>query len=231
MVWLSGGPAGHLPGMNKLTRRLVAAGVVVVVALAVALVGSAVHLFPQLRNPFAEQTTERSGPVLLTSIHQLSRYEAASGTFQVVVDISSGTSFLPGFLEGSDTMFIGVGSDNAFVDFSHLKGSAVRESGDHTSATLTLPSAQLEQANLDVKQSYVYAQQQGLFTRVNQFLTGNPNSQQALYELAAKQIHAAAGKSQLVADAERNTRTMLTSLLQSLGFRTITVDFTGANPS
>ncbi|HKN96716.1 MAG TPA: DUF4230 domain-containing protein [Pseudonocardiaceae bacterium] len=217
--------------MNRWTRRLVAAGIVVVVALAVALVGSAVHLFPQLRNPFAEQTTERSGPVLLTSIQQLSRYEAASGTFQVVVDISSGSSFLPRFLVGSDTMFIGVGTDNAFVDFGRLKGDDVRVSPDRTAATLTLPPAQLEQANLNVKQSYVFAQQQGLFTRVNQFLSGNPNSQQALYELAQREIHAAATRSRIVADAERNTRTMLTSLLQSLGFSTITVNFTAGNPS
>lgn len=217
--------------MTKLTSRLVAVGVVVVALIAVVLVGSAVHLFPQLRNPFAEQTRERSGPVLLTSIQQLSRYEAASGTFQVVVDISSGTPFLPGFLAGSDTMFIGVGTDNAFVDFAHLKGDAVRVSDDRTAATITLPHARLEQANLNVKQSYVFAQQQGLFTRINQFLSGNPNSQQALYELAQKQIHAAAGKSRLIADAERNTKTMLVSLLQSLGFRTITVNFTGGGSS
>lgn len=217
--------------MNKWSRRLIAAGIALAVVIVVALVGSAVHLFPQLRNPFAEQTTEKSGPVLLTSIQQLSRYEAASGTFQVVVDISSGTSFLPGFLEGSDTMFIGVGTDNAFVDFSHLKGNAIQVSQDRTAATITLGHAQLESANLNVKRSYVYAQQQGLFTRVNQFLSGNPNSQQALYELAQRDIEGAARKSELVTDAERNTRTMLTSLLQSLGFRTITVNFTGGNPS
>ncbi|HEX3589777.1 MAG TPA: DUF4230 domain-containing protein [Pseudonocardiaceae bacterium] len=217
--------------MNKWSRRLIAAGIALAVVIVVALVGSAVHLFPQLRNPFAEQTTEKSGPVLLTSIQQLSRYEAASGTFQVVVDISSGTPFLPAFLEGSDTMFIGVGTDNAFVDFSHLKGSAITTSQDRTSATITLGHAQLESANLNVKRSYVFAQQQGLFTRVNQFLSGNPNSQQALYELAQRDIEGAARKSELVTDAERNTRTMLTSLLQSLGFRTITVNFTGGNPS
>lgn len=216
--------------MNKWTRRLVAAGIALAVVIVVALVGSAIHLFPQLRNPFAETTTERSGPVLLTSIQQLSRYEAASGTFQVVVDISSGSSFLPGFLLGSDTMFIGVGTDNAYVDFSHLKGNAIQVSSDRLSATITLGHAQLEPANLDVKQSYVYAQQQGLFTRVNQFLSGNPNSQQALYELAQKQIQGAASKSELITDAERNTRTMLTSLLQSLGFHSITVNFTN-NPT
>ncbi|HEY3751921.1 MAG TPA: DUF4230 domain-containing protein [Pseudonocardiaceae bacterium] len=213
--------------MNTWTRRLAAAGIAVVVLIAVVLVGSAVHLFPQLRNPFGETTQQRSGPVLLTSIQQLSRYEAASGTFQVVVDISSGGSILPGFLEGSDTMFIGVGTDNAFIDFSHLKGDAIKVSSDRLSATLTLGKAQLETAKLDVKESYVFAEQQGLFTRVNQFLSGNPNSQQAVYELAQKQIQAAAGKSELLADAQRNTRTMLVSLLQSLGFRTITVNFTG----
>jgi hypothetical protein len=213
--------------MNTWTRRLAAAGIAVVVLIAVVLVGSAVHLFPQLRNPFGETTQQRSGPVLLTSIQQLSRYEAASGTFQVVVDISTGGSLLPSFLEGSDTMFIGVGTDNAFIDFSHLKGDAIKVSSDRLSATLTLGKAQLETAKLDVKQSYVFAEQQGLFTRVNQFLSGNPNSQQAVYELAQKQIQAAAGKSELLADAQRNTRTMLVSLLQSLGFRTITVNFTG----
>jgi hypothetical protein len=211
--------------MGKWRIRLIGTAIVVVLLIGVALVGSAVHLFPQLRNPFAENTQETSGPVLLQSVQQLSRYDAASGTFQVVVDISSNTSFLPSFLEGSDTMFIGVGNDNAYVDFAHLKGSDVQVSSDRRSATLTLGHAQLESATLDVHQSYVYAQQQGLFTRLNQFLNGNPNSQQALYELAQKQIQAAAGKSELIADAERNTKTMLVSLLQSLGFQNITVNF------
>ena len=129
------------------------------------------------------------------------------------------------FLLGSDTLFIGVGTDNAFVDFSRLKGNAVQVSDDRLSATITLGHAQLEPATLDVHESYVYAQQQGLFTRINEFLSGNPNSQQALYELAQKQIQAAAAKSPLVADAERNTKTMLVGLLQSLGFKNVTVNY------
>jgi hypothetical protein len=197
-----------------------------VVVVGLVLLSSAIHLLPQLRNPFSEQTTERSGPVLLQSIVQLSRYEAASGNFQVVVDISSGGSLLPSFLEGSDTLFIGVGTDNAYVDFSQLKGKNVEVSADHLTASITLPPAQLEAAELNVQESYVFAQQQGLFTRVNSFLSGNPNSQQAVYELATKQIEGAAAKSQLIVDAERNTTTMLTSLLQSLGFKNISIKYT-----
>jgi Protein of unknown function (DUF4230) len=207
---------------NRRIRRAImaVAGVVVLVVVA-----SAVHLLPQLRNPFSETTKTTSGPVLLESITELSRYEAASGTFQVVVDISSGGSFLPSFLEGSDTLFIGVGTDNAYVDFSTLKGNSVVVSPDRLTVSITLPHAQLEQANLNVQDSYVFASQQGLFTQVNSFLDGNPNSQQAVYEQAQKDITAAAAKSQLLADAERNTKTMLVSLLQSLGFKNITITY------
>jgi hypothetical protein len=210
--------------MGAWGKRLVAIAAAVVLLAVAALVASALHLLPQLRNPFAEQTEERSGPVLLQSIVELSRYEAASGSFQVIVDIKT-SSILPSFLAGSDTLFVGVGQDNAFVEFSRLKGNAVQVSDDRLSATITLAHAQLEPATLDVHESYVYAQQQGLFTRVNDFLSGNPNSQQALYELAQKKIQEAAAKSPLVADAERNTRTMLVGLLQSLGFKNVTVNY------
>jgi hypothetical protein len=211
--------------MGTWRKRAIAAVVAVVLLLGAVLVGSAVQLLPQLRNPFADTTQERSGPVLLKSIVQMSRYEAASGTFQVVVDISSGNSFLPSFLAGSDTMFVGVGTVGAYVDFSHLQGDAVHVSDDRLSATIALDHAQLAPAALDVKQSYVYAQQQGLFTRINDFLNGNPNSQQALYELAQRNIEQAATKSELAADAERNTKAMLVNLLQSLGFKDVTVTF------
>ena len=84
------------------------------------LVLSVVHVLPKLRNPFTETTTERDGPVVLKSITALSRYEAASGTYQVVVDLTSKTAFLPSFVAGSQTLFIGVGTDIAFVDFARL---------------------------------------------------------------------------------------------------------------
>ncbi|HET9971014.1 MAG TPA: hypothetical protein VFQ68_22440, partial [Streptosporangiaceae bacterium] len=68
----------------------IVAAIVAVIVLIVVL--SAVHLLPQLRNPFAETTTVRSQPVILKSITNLSRYEAASGSFQVVVDLTKRSS-------------------------------------------------------------------------------------------------------------------------------------------
>jgi hypothetical protein len=196
---------------------IAAAGVLIVVL-------SAVHLLPQLRNPFAETTTDRSQPVLLKSITALSRYEAASGSFQVVVDLSQ-RSLLPSFLQGSETLFIGQGTDIAYVDFSELKGRAVKVSADRTSVTVTLPKAQLEPAVLNVQQSYVYAQQQGLFNRIGNFFSGNPNSQQQVYILAQQKIQTAARQSPLVPEAEKNTQQMLQGMLTSLGFQHVTVRF------
>lgn len=210
---------------GRLAGRLITGLVALVAVLVLVVVLSAVHLLPQLRNPFAETTTDRSGPALLKSITALSRYEAASGSFQVIVDLTKRTAFLPSFLEGSETLFIGQGTDIAFVDFSQLKDPAIRVSADRSAVTVTLPRAQLEPAALDVGQSYVYAQQQGLFNRIGNFFSGNPNSQQQVYILAQQKIQAAAAQSPLLSEAQRNTEGMLDSMLRSLGFQHVTVTF------
>jgi Protein of unknown function (DUF4230) len=208
----------RMPRVGGIVAAIVAAIVLIVVL-------SAVHLLPQLRNPFAETTTVRSQPVILKSITNLSRYEAASGSFQVVVDLTKRSSLIPSFLEGSETLFIGQGTDIAFVDFATLKSGAITVNSNRTSVTVTLPKPQLEPAVLNVNQSYVYAEQQGLFNRIGNFFSGNPNSQQQVYQIAQGKIETAAKQSPLLADAQKNTEGMLTGMLTSLGFQHVTVNF------
>jgi hypothetical protein len=208
----------RMPRVGGIVAAIVAAIVLIVVL-------SAVHLLPQLRNPFAETTTVRSQPVILKSITNLSRYEAASGSFEVVVDLTKRTSLIPSFLAGSETLFIGQGTDIAFVDFATLKNTAITVNKDRTSVTVTLPKPQLEPAVLNVSQSYVYAQQQGLFNRIGNFFSGNPNSQQQVYQIAQQKIQTAARQSPLLTEAQKNTEGMLTGMLTSLGFQHVTVTF------
>ena len=78
---------------------------------------------------------------------------------------------------------------------------------------------------LNVRQSYVYAQQQGLLNRIANFFSGNPNSQQQVYILAQQKIQNAARQSPLLAEAQKNTTGMLDGMLHSLGFRQVTVTF------
>jgi hypothetical protein len=213
----------RMPRVGGILAAIVAAIVLIVVL-------SAVHLLPQLRNPFSQTTTVRSQPVILKSITNLSRYEAASGSFEVVVDLTKRTSLIPSFLAGSETLFIGQGTDIAFVDFSRLKSQAITMNADRTAVTITLPKAQLDPAVLNVSQSYVYAQQQGLFNRIGNFFSGNPNSQQQVYQIAQQKIQAAARQSPLLTEAQKNTEGMLAGMLTSLGFQHVTVAF-GAPPA
>jgi len=211
-------------GLGRLGSRAAVIATAIAAMAALLLVLSAVRLLPQLRNPFATHTTVHSQPPLLKSITSLSRYEAASGTFQVVIDLSKQVSFVPSFIAGSQTLFIGAGTVIAFVDFTGLKGSAIRVSAGR-SVTIRLPGAQLEPAVLDVNQSYVFAEQQGVVNRIASFFSGNPNSQQAVYIAAEQRINNAAKTSPLRADAERNTTAMLDGMLTSLGYKHITVSY------
>ncbi|MFC6886952.1 MULTISPECIES: DUF4230 domain-containing protein [Actinomadura] len=213
-------PRGTAPPRRGLRTSLL---LIVATVAIVLLAQQTLRMLPKWINPFAEETKDRSGPALLQSVRDLHRYEAASGNFQVVVDLEKDAKFLPGPLRGSRTLFIGNGSVDAYVDFSKLAGGAITVNKDRTAAAVKLPRAQLEPTNLDPKRSYVFARERGLFNRFGDFFSGNPNDQQQLYVLAGQKIQAAANESGLRNRADANTKLMLEGMLKALGFKTVTV--------
>jgi hypothetical protein len=202
-------------------------GLPAVLAVLAALFVAAGHFgwLPGLPDPFGETTVDRSGPALLQSVSDLSRYEGAQGSFQVVVDLDKEAKFLPSSVLGDRTLYVGSGSVVAYVDFGHLKGADVSVSADRATAVLKLPHAALEHAALDPKHSYVVAEQRGLFDRIGDFFSDNPHDQQKLEVLASGKIDDAAADSHLAQRAESNTRSMLTGMLKSLGYTKVTVTF------
>jgi len=212
-------------GLGRAARGVALAVIALAAVVVLVLALSAVSLLPRLRNPFAETTVNHTGPALLQSITALSRFEAASGSFQVVVDLAKKSSFLPSFIEGTDTLFIAQGSDIAYVNFGNLSGKAIKVSKHRTAVTITLPPAQLEPAVLNVKRSYVFSESQGLLNRVGNFFSSNPNNQHQVYVVAQQRIQTAARHSVLLAEANKNTVAMLDGLLRSLGYKHITVNF------
>jgi hypothetical protein len=200
--------------------------VTVVVLVALVYAGlEAAHKLPHWLNPFGETTKDRSAPVVLNSIQNLSRYEAATGNYQVVVDLEKDAKFLPGQLRGERTLFVGNGSVDAYVDFSHIANGALTVDKKTNTVTVKVPHAQLEKTNLDPKHSYVFARQRGLFNRFGDFFSSNPNQQQQLYVLSAQKIQDAANASGLAQRADINTKQMLTNMLKALGFKVVTVTF------
>jgi hypothetical protein len=202
----------------------VAVGLVVALVLSVQAVG----LWPSWRNPFAQEETDRSQPPLLQSIQDLSRFVAAEGNFQVVIDLQKDRKYVPDFLVNQRTLFVGAGSVDAYVDFGAIGDGAVVASADGTSVQVTLPAPQLSEARLDLENSYVFAEERGLINRIGEVFGGDPNRQQEVYRLAQERITAAARDSGLGQRAQENTRKMLEGLLRSLGYQTITVTYTAS---
>ncbi|QIQ05090.1 DUF4230 domain-containing protein [Streptomyces liangshanensis] len=208
-------PAG-LPWWSKLLITLVA-----VAALLFA--GSKLDLIPGFGDVFGSETKDRTGPTLLQSMQDLDRYEAASGNFQVVVDLEKDAKYLPDAIRGTRTLYVGAGTVSASVDFSGIGEGNVTTDKERTMATIRLPHAQLGKPALDAERSYAVSKQRGLLDRLGDLFSDNAASERAVNQLAAKHIGEAAKDSELASRAEKNTTSMLQGLLRSLGFTQVTV--------
>ncbi|MFG2127226.1 DUF4230 domain-containing protein [Streptomyces sp. NPDC048751] len=210
--------SGRMPGWAKAVSA-------VVIVLVVFFAGIRLSVLPGLKDLFGTETHDRSGPALLESIQDISRYDAASGNFQVVVDLEKDAKLLPDAIRGSRTLYVGAGTVDAYVDLGKVGKNDVTVDDDRTSATLRLPHAQLGKPALDTDRSYAVSKQRGLLDRLGDFFSDNPNSEQAVQKLAVRHIGDAAKESELTKRAETNTTNMLEGLLRSLGFKEVKVSF------
>lgn len=203
-----------------------------VVVLAVVLLGGFLFvgwvrdLIPGLGNPFTTETVDRTGPAVLKSLQNLQDYRAASGHFEVIVDVEQDTRFVPGSIKGERLLFVAIGSVDAGVSFSGLDESAVQVSDDRRSVAIELPPARLREPELDLERSYVYDRDRGVIDRIQSLLGDDPGVEPELYTLAEEKLaNAARDGSGLLDRAERNTRLLLEGLLRALGFTRVEVRF------
>ncbi|MFJ6835840.1 DUF4230 domain-containing protein [Streptomyces sp. NPDC091209] len=208
----------RMPGWAKVVSAFV-------LVLVVLFAGLRLAVLPGLRDVFGTESHDNSGPALLKSIQDMSRYDAASGNFQVVVDLEKDAKYLPDAIRGTRTLYVGAGTVDAYVDLGRIGQKDVTVNGDRTSATLRLPHAALGKPALDPDHSYAVSKQRGLLDRIGDIFSDNPNDERAVQRLAAKHIGKAAQDSRLTARAEENTTSMLEGLLRSLGFTQVTVAY------
>lgn len=198
---------------------------VVTAAVAVVVLGlwpGGLHLF---HNPFRTETKSREHGVLLLNLRDVSRYEAATGQFQVIVDLEKDTKYVPSVIKGEKVTFIAEGGVDAVVDFSKLTEGNIVVSADKHAATITLPAPRLSAPRLDPSKSRVMSRQRGVLNRIGGAFSDNPTNEQPLYKAAQAKIAAQARHSELLKRAEKNTRQMLTALLGDLGYTKVRVKF------
>lgn len=189
----------------RLAKVVVGAIVVVLAGLGVASIAGF--------NPwgmFQTNQIDRSQPTLLKSIQTVSRYQAAVGNFEKVIDIEDDVAGVPAIFAGRRTLFVAAGTVNAYVDLSGVTGQDLVLSPDGKSATVRLPESQLEKPNLDFNRSYIYDQDRGIADRIADAF-GAPD-QAKIYKLAETEFAAAAEESELQKQATENTKAFLTSL-------------------
>ena len=189
-------------------------------------------LLPSLSNPFATTTVDRSQPAVVHALEDLSEYRAATGQYQVIVDVEEDTRYVPSFLKGERTLFVAGGNVDATVDFSTLDDAAIAVSPDGTSVTVTLPPARLQEARLDTETPRVVDRDRGLLDRVGSVFSDSPTGERELLLLAEDKLEAAAAADgRLTKRAQANTREMLTGMLEGLGYDHVTVRFEKPTPA
>lgn len=219
-------PASDVAASHR-RSRLVPTALVLAALVVGGLVGRGLDLLPGL--PFGTETVDRSTPSLLTSLEDLDRYHAATGSFQVVVDLEKDVRWVPSAISGERTTFLATGSVDSYVDFTGLDGSAVEVSDDRRSVRFSLPPAQLAAADVDLANSRVLSRDRGVLDRVGGVFSDNPTSEREVAALAEAKLDAAAAESELRQQAEENTRAMLTELARSLGYEDVVVEFDAAD--
>lgn len=208
-------------------RRGVPLTAVILVLLAIGLlaIGLPRLNLPSLSNPFGTKTVDRSAPVLLTSLTDLARFQAATGSFQVIVDDEKDVGNVPSLVAGERTLFVAQGSVDSYVDFTGIGKDAVTVSADGKRVDVVLPPAALSDVRVDPEQSRVYSRQRGLLDRLGGVFSDDPTSERELYLAAQRQMGEAAKAGGLQERAEDNTRSMLTGLLGTLGYTDVRVEF------
>jgi hypothetical protein len=209
------------------TTAVLAAVLVVALAVSFSLVTGAMDRLNPFRNGLIQQrTVDRSGPAVLKAISDLGEFHAASGYYELVVDVEHDVRPVPSFLAGERVLFVAAGTVDVAVDLRGLNSKGIAVNAERTSATITLPKPRLTEPRVDLQRSYIYQRQRGLVNRLKDAVGQNSTDQRALYTLAAQRLSQAAQQTdELTTRGETNTRAMLQGLLRSLGFTDVTVNF------
>lgn len=168
-------------------------------------------------NPFQMSQEDRSQPVLLESVEKLSRFNAAVGNFELVLDIEEDVAWMPELIAGRRTLVVAAGTVNAYVDFSGLADEDLQLSPDGKSVSIRLPEPKLGRPNLDFDRSYIHDQDRGVVDRIVDAI--ETPQQEKFFKEAETKMAAAAEESELRKQAAENAKATLTSMFGGMGIQ------------
>jgi hypothetical protein len=156
-----------------------------------------------------------SRPTVVQQIQQLQRLETVVYSMEKIVTGEQASKYFPKLLVGDRLLLIVHGDVTAGVDLGALDPGHVTVAGK--SVELRLPEATVFSTRLDNARTRVYERQTGLLS------APDPQLETDVRREAERQLTQAALDGGILKTAAANARTTLTSLLQGLGFETVSV--------
>jgi hypothetical protein len=188
--------------------------------LAVALLALGVALGRYAPRWLALGAREQRWPDVITQVRELSRLEGVSYHVERVVDLKDEQRSLLGFLVAEDAiLLVASGEVVAGVDLARLAPDDIVVAADGRSVNIRLPPAEVFSARLDSDRTYVYHRKTDLLAKRQESL--ETRARQA----AEQTLRSAAEDAGILKRAEDSVSRTVKSLVRSLGFETVNVDF------
>lgn len=163
---------------------------------------------------------QRRRPDVITQVRELSRLEGVSYHVERVVDLKDEQRTLFGMVAASDAiLLVASGEVVAGVDLAQLRPEDVVVAPDQHSVTVRLPPAEVFSARLDNARTYVHSRKVDLLAQRDETLESRAR------QAAEQTLRAAAEDSGIVQRAEESVARTVKSLVRSLGYADVTIDF------
>jgi hypothetical protein len=159
-------------------------------------------------------------PDVITEVRELSRLEGVTYHVERVVDLKDKQQALFGLVPTEDAILLVASGDVvAGVDLGQLRPEDVVVAPDRRSVTLHLPPAEVFSARLDNDRTYVHTRQTDLLATRKETLETDAR------RAAEQTLRSAAEEGGVVKRAEESVGRTVRSLVRSLGFETVRIDF------
>jgi hypothetical protein len=163
---------------------------------------------------------QRRRPDVITQVRELARLEGVSYHVERVVDLKDEQRTLFGMVSANDAiLLVASGEVVAGVDLAQLRPEDVVVAPDQRSVTVRLPPAEVFSARLDNARTYVHSRKVDLLAQRDETLESRAR------EAAEQTLRAAAEDSGIVQRAEESVARTVRSLVRSLGYADVTIDF------
>jgi hypothetical protein len=173
------------------------------------------------RTHTAKETTEiQSTPSVIVAVRDLARLEGAEFRIERVISLRDKQSRLFGLVQPEDAiLLVASGTVTAGVDLSTIAEGDVAVDEARRSVTLLLPPSKVLSARLDNQRTFVFKRETDLLAERADSLETRARQE------AERTLVAAAEEGKIVERSNDNVRHTVETLVRSLGFRIVTVNY------